>query len=267
MPGGQGREVFIFGLFPVGSHAAGMFDADVAQGGRNGFHAAAEHVAAQVLAADAQGGGVLHHDFRQAVCVLGQADHAEQYAGPGFLHADGLGVDVPRPGLKQPLHGKGDVFAGHVVQIALELGDRFPLSFAFAQEGADAVGPLKILFPHAVADGLGLHDGPVPKARGEMLEQGRPSGRAQLALHLAAVGGHVAEDQRRRRGGHRQNAVHAAHVPAAHVNGGDDDLVRGELFHQQADGDDVRHGVHRADLVKVNLADGTAVGGALRLCD
>ena len=58
--------------------------------------------------------------------------------------------------------------------------------------------------------------------------------------------------------------MRAAHLAVAHANGGDDDLFRRELVHQQADAHHVGHGIERPDLVEVDLVDRRAVD--VRLC-
>ena len=56
-------------------------------------------------------------------------------------------------------------------------------------------------------------------------------------------------------------------MTAAHMDRGDDDPFRCQPIHQQADGNDVCHGIHRSNLVEVDLRHGNIVGAALRLCD
>ena len=56
-------------------------------------------------------------------------------------------------------------------------------------------------------------------------------------------------------------------MTTAHMDGGNDDPFRRQPIHQQADGNDIRHGVHRSHLVEVDLRHRNIVGAALRLCD
>ena len=100
-----------------------------------------------------------------------------------------------------------------------------------------------------------------------MLEQGGTRGGAQLPLHGPAVGGHPLENGRGGGSGHRQDAVGAPHLAAAHVNGGAQDLLRGQLVKEQAHHGHVGHGVQGAHLVEVDLLHRYPVGAALRLPD
>ena len=50
-----------------------------------------------------------------------------------------------------------------------------------------------------------------------------------------------------------------------HVDGGGADALRGQLMDEQADAEDVRHGVQAAHLVEVYLLHGLAMDFALRL--
>ena len=56
-------------------------------------------------------------------------------------------------------------------------------------------------------------------------------------------------------------------MTAAHMDGGDDNPFWRQPIHQQANGNDVCHGVHRSNLMEVDLRHGDIVGAALRLCD
>ena len=55
------------------------------------------------------------------------------------------------------------------------------------------------------------------------------------------------------------------HMTAAHMDGGDNDLVGSKPVHQQADCCDVCNCVHSAHLMEVNLRHRNAVGLTLRL--
>ena len=59
----------------------------------------------------------------------------------------------------------------------------------------------------------------------------------------------------------------AAHGAAADRDGGGDHLVRADHFHQQTAAHHVGHGVERANLVEVDLVDGSVVDLRLRLGD
>ena len=59
--------------------------------------------------------------------------------------------------------------------------------------------------------------------------------------------------------------MRAAHLPAPNVDRRDDDLIRRQPIHQQAHRRHVGDGVHRADLVEVDLLHRHAVRAALRL--
>ena len=201
-------------LDPFGAHAGGLLKPDGTVFRGDGFFPPVQHITAHILPADAQGGGVLYHDFRQFIRVLRQADDRQQDAGAALLHADGLGIDVPGAGGEELLHGKGDIFAGHVVQVALKAGNVFPFSFTFSQEGADAVGLIKILFAHAVADGFHCHNRAAAETGDKVLQQGSAGGRAELTPDFPAVGGNALQDQRGGRGGNGQDAVGTMYMAA-----------------------------------------------------
>ena len=100
-----------------------------------------------------------------------------------------------------------------------------------------------------------------------MLEQGGARGGAQLPLHGPAVGGHPLENGRGGGSGHRQDAVGAAHLAAAHVDGRAQDLLGGQLVEEQAHHGHVGHGVQGAHLVEVDFLHRHPVGVAFRLPD
>lgn len=62
-----------------------------------------------------------------------------------------------------------------------------------------------------------------------------------------------------------QNAVGAADGAAAHMHRGGDHLVRRQLLHQQAHRRHVRHGVHGAHFMEMNVRHRHAVDVTLRL--
>ena len=67
--------------------------------------------------------------------------------------------------------------------------------------------------------------------------------------------------------GTRQNAVGAAHLAPAHMDGRGQNLLWGQVVDQPAHSHHVGHGVQGAHLVKVDFLHGTAVGVALRQGD
>ena len=121
--------------------------------------------------------------------------------------------------------------------------------------------------PHAIAYGLGAHHGHRPKLVYIIFQQRRPRGGAELALNAAAVDGHVPQQLRRGGGGDGHDPVGAAQLPAAHVDGGAEDLIRAELVHQQTHRRHVGHRVQGAYLVEVDLLHRHPVDLALRLGD
>ena len=75
------------------------------------------------------------------------------------------------------------------------------------------------------------------------------------------------KDMGRGRSGDRKDAVGAADLAAADTDRRDDDLLRRKPLHQQADRSNVRNGVHRADLMEMDLRHRDAVDPALCLRD
>lgn len=80
-----------------------------------------------------------------------------------------------------------------------------------------------------------------------------------------AIDGYIPQEICRGRGRHRQNAVGAADGAAAHMHRGGDHLVRRQLLHQQAHRRHVRHGVHGAHFMEMNVRHRHAVDVTLRL--
>ena len=97
-----------------------------------------------------------------------------------------------------------------------------------------------------------------------MLQQRRSRGGAQLAPDLPAVDGHALQEQGRGRGGDGEDAVGAADLAAAHMDGGGRHSVRGQQLHQETESGHIRHRVQGADLVEVDVLHTDAVDGALR---
>ena len=171
-------------------------------------------------------------------------------------------------GGQQLFHGEAQGFGGHIVQVAGELGHLVPGGvLGLAPQGTDAVHGLEILGTHAAAGLFHPHHRGGAEGGDKMLEERRAGGGAQLPLDRAAVGGHALEDVGGGGGGHRQDAVGAPHLAAAHVYRGAQHLVRGQLVEEQAHRGDVGYGVQGAHLVEVDLLHRHAVGAALRLAD
>lgn len=78
-------------------------------------------------------------------------------------------------------------------------------------------------------------------------------GGAQLALNLPAVTGNSSQQVGSGRGGHRHDAMGAADLAAAQMDGRDHDPVRLQQVNGQADAGDIGHCVQRAHLVEVDL--------------
>ena len=154
-----------------------------------------------------------------------------------------------------------------VVEVAAELAGFVHAAVLLAEEGAQAVGALKLLAAHAVADLFRRHDGHRAEGGNKVPQQRRAGRGAELAAHLAAVGGHAAQKVGGGGRGHGQNPVRAAHEAASDVDGGGGDAVRADQVEEQAAADDVRDRVHRADLVEVHLLGRNAVRVGFRLGD
>ena len=200
------------------------------------------------------------HHFAQPGSVLWAAQAAQHHARAALLHADGLGPHVQRPRRQQLFGRKGDVLAGHIVQVAAQLGCLILPVRRLSPKGPYTVGLCKFLFAHAVANGPGGHHRHGAEVFYKVPQQGRTGGGAQLALHAAAVGGHPLQQVRCGRGGHRQNAVGAPHLAAAHMHRRGQNLIRGQHMQQQAGTHHVRHSVHGAHLVEVDLLHRAVVG-------
>ena len=98
-----------------------------------------------------------------------------------------------------------------------------------------------------------------------MFQQGGAGGGAQFAFNLSAVGRNPFQNQRRGRGGNRQDPVGAVDMAAARMDRGNDDLIRGKLLLQEAYAHYVRHRVKGTHLMEVDLCDRPAVHPAFRV--
>ena len=154
---------------------------------------------------------------------------------------------------------------GHVVEIAFQLNDLLRCALCFAQKDADAVCCRKFLFSHAIADLFDMHDGHRAEFIREMPQQRRPGRGTQFSLYAPAVGRDTLQNMRCCGRGNRQDAVGTLHLTASHMNGRDDHTVGAERFHQQTNADNIRHCIHCADFMEMDLPDRSAVGAALRL--
>ena len=56
-------------------------------------------------------------------------------------------------------------------------------------------------------------------------------------------------------------------MTASYVNRGDNDLLWGELIHEQTYCSDIRNGIHRANFMKMDFLHGDAMYVALRFCN
>ena len=59
----------------------------------------------------------------------------------------------------------------------------------------------------------------------------------------------------------------AFYLPAAYMDGRDNHLIRCQSVHHHADRGNIRHRIHSAHLMEMNLRDGYPVHMALRFCD
>ena len=97
-----------------------------------------------------------------------------------------------------------------------------------------------------------------------MAQQRRARRRAELAGNCAAVDRNAFQQKCRCGRGDRQDAVGAADLPAADMYIGAENFLRREKMHEKAHADHVYQSVQRADLVEMNLIDGSSVD--LRFC-
>ena len=96
-----------------------------------------------------------------------------------------------------------------------------------------------------------------------MPQKRRAGGGAKLPPDGAGVHWDALQQQRRSRGRHRQDAVGAADLTAAHMDRTGNDLLRLEHFHQHTHAYHVRQSVHRPHFMEMNLVNGGPVDPAL----
>ena len=125
----------------------------------------------------------------------------------------------------------------------------------------------EILCTHAVTGFRHRHRRHRTEAVRKRLEQSRSGRRAKLSLHAAAVDRYPFKNQSCGRRRNRQSAMRAQYGSAADMNRGNDDLLRRQQLHQQTDRCHVRHRVHGANLMEMDLIDFRAMYPGLRLRD
>ena len=220
-----------------------------------------EGIALTAADPDAQSAGLPEDGLCQPLLVSGAAQHCEGPRGPALFHGDGSGGHVQGSIFQQPLPGKGQGLRRHVVDVAHQLGNGLPAALLrLAQEGPDAVGGGKLLGAGADAHSRHLHGGLGTEAFAEVGQQGGAGGGAQLAPDLPAVGGDAGEEVGGGGSGHRHDAVGAADLAAAHMDGRGGHTVRRQQVHGQAHAGDIRHGVQGAHLMEVDLRHRHTVG-------
>ena len=211
------------------------------------------------------------HQLGELVLLGRMAQAAQKHRRAALLHLDGRGVYIQRTCFQQQLANVTDGLTGHIIQIAAKLHDlilfRLLLLGVSAPEYPQHVSSFKILAAHADAHLLGDHDRHGAEGLCKGLKQSRSGGGAQLAPDGAGVGGNPLQNVSRGGGGHRQDAVGAAHLTAAQMHRAGNDFFRRKDMQQQADGSHIRHRVQRAHLMEVNLIHRAAVGCTFRLGD
>ena len=187
-------------------------------------------------------------------------------AGAALFHGAGHRIDVQRPQVQQAGAGKGERLRGHVVDVAHQLHDLAVCLRPLSPPGRPGRSwPVQTSFvpmptPTASTDITGMG----PKDSGEVGQQGRPGGCAELPLDRAAIDGHARQEVGRGGGGHRHHAVGAAHRAASHMDGGDHNPFRLKQMQGVAHARHVGHRVQSPHLVEVDVAHRAAVGLGLR---
>ena len=258
---GRSGHVVILRLAVGNVPALSRLDTDGAEGGLHRLPTRGEEVLIPPPGTQAVGGRLTEHSPGQLILTGRVAQHRNHMAGTAFLHHAGSGVHVQRPLLQQPGAGVGQGLGGHVVHVAHQLGNLAVGGVRrLAPEGPDAVGPFKLLLAHAVANATGGHDGHGAELPGKVGHQSGAGGGAQLALHLAAVGGHALQQEGGGGGGYRHHSVGAPDKAAAHVDRRGHNFVGSEQIHGIAHAHHVGHRVQGAHLVEVDLIHRAAVG-------
>ena len=169
--------------------------------------------------------------------LSGPRKHRQLDRRASFFHIDRLSEHIQCACRQDLLRGKGDLLAGHIVQITGDLRDPALLrgrfrrarrtallrSHAahrkrFAQHHAHAICLCEIFCTHTVTGFCDRHRRHRSELVRKGLKQRRTRRRAKLSLHTAAVDRHTGQDQRRRRRRNRQSAVRAPNGPAADMD-------------------------------------------------
>ena len=86
-----------------------------------------------------------------------------------------------------------------------------------------------------------------------MPQQCRPGGSTEFSSDLSAIDGDVPKQVRSRGCRYGKDPVGALHLPAAHMNGRYDDLIRMQLVKQHGNGRYIRNRIPGPDLMKMYL--------------
>ena len=90
---------------------------------------------------------------------------------------------------------------------------------------------------------------------------------AQFPFDFSAVCRDPAQDPGSRRGRNGENAMGTFDLPASHMDGRSDHLIRRKLMHEHTNRGYVGDGVHSPDFMEMNVCDRNAVDMAFSLCD
>ena len=205
--------------------------------------------------------GALHLDER------GVGQDVQDVAGPALLHGDRAHPGVERAGLEGGGDGVSELLARHVVEVRLEQERRLPGTDRGSADtpADDDLGAVRqvvhLTGAPAEARGGDRHVREGSERGGQRGQQRGAGGRRELDPDVAAVGGDPLEQADRRRSRIGQPAVRAADRahPRGHRRGAD--LVDAEHLERGSRPDDVDDRIVPADLVEVDLVDGTPVQG------
>ena len=164
------------------------------------------------------------------------AAHAGQHdAWPALFHADIGEINIQCACGEETLLGEGELFGGHVVDVAGKLQNILRLGLGFTEQHADHIGSREILKAGAVSDPGNPHGRHAAKSSDKVLQQRSPGGGAELSENISRVNGDAFQQLLGRRSGNRQHTVGAADRSAADVNRRGNDLIGRQFIHQVTD--------------------------------
>ena len=197
-------------------------------------------------------------------CAVGRiAEHGEQRSGAALLHDDRRQHHVERALRRAPSRRRRRWTCGErsssavssTVTVSVSPASLCAGCLADRSAAARSGSPSDCACPRRSRCCSTRIAGCGPNGGVERAQQRRAGRRHEFLLHVRRVGRHAAQQVRRGGRGHGEGAVRAHHHAAADVHRRAVPGADLQMMNARARRDDVDDGIHRADLVKVDLID------------